>query len=115
MRNYTLPVTTVALASLMLIASLAPGASALAKKRRTDTSGTVAAQGHTLFLTNCSPCHGANAEGDDGPNLHKKNLPDTFIASAVKSGFKDEMPPFGKKLSAADVKALVAYVHSLQK
>ena len=70
--------------------------------------------GHTLFLTNCSPCHGAQAQGDDGPNLHHIGLSDDAIESTVTSGIKDEMPPFGKKLSGNDLKAMVAYVHSLQ-
>ena len=26
--------------------------------------------GRTLFLHNCAHCHGANARGDDGPDLH---------------------------------------------
>ena len=117
----SLSLTTGIMAGLIVLAAMAPGAS-LHGRKHTDSkkhtggqsAAALVATGHTLFLTNCSPCHGAEAQGDDGPNLHHKNLPDTFIAEAVKTGFKNEMPPFGSKLKPAEVKALVAYVHSLQ-
>lgn len=107
-------------ADLIVVAALAPGAPRPGKKRggvppSPPAPAALVAQGHGLFLTNCSPCHGADAEGDDGPNLHHKGLPDSFIASTLDNGIKGEMPPFGGKLKAPEVKALVAYVHSFQK
>ncbi len=107
--------TTGFMAALIGAAVMAPGAPLHGKKHNADAPAALVAQGHALFVTNCSPCHGADAEGDDGPNLHHKGLADAFIATAVKNGFKNEMPPFGSKLKAPEVKALVAYVHSLQK
>lgn len=71
-------------------------------------------QGHTLFITNCAVCHGANGAGDDGPSLQKKHMNDSFIAIAIRKGFKNEMPPFGNKLKEKEIKSVVAYVHSLQ-
>lgn len=79
-----------------------------------DVSATLVARGHVLFLANCAACHGADAQGDDGPNLHHKNLPESAIAAAVTNGFQGEMPAFNK-LKAPGKQALVAYVQSLQK
>ena len=78
------------------------------------SSAQLATTGHSLFITNCAPCHGAQAEGDDGPNLHKLGLTDDDITSTVTSGVKGQMPSFAKKLKDKDLKAVVAYVHSLQ-
>ena len=103
------------MAALLAVAVMAPGATPHGRKHSAEPPVALVAQGHALFVTKCSPCHGADAEGDDGPNLHHKSLPDTFIASAIKTGFKGEMPPFGGRLRAPEVKALVGYVHSLQK
>ena len=113
----TVPLMTGFVAALVAVAVMAPGAPAHGRKHggRQALPAALIAQGHALFVTNCSPCHGANAEGDDGPSLHHKSLPDTFIAAAIKTGFKGAMPPFGGKLRAPEVKALVAYVHSLQR
>lgn len=108
--------TTGFMAALFMAAVIAPGAPLHGKKQeRTVPPTTLVAKGHALFVTNCSPCHGADAQGDDGPNLHHKGLPDLFIAASIKTGFKGEMPPFAVKLKALEVKVLVAYVHSLQK
>lgn len=125
MYRKTIHLTTGFMAGLVVIAVMAPGAPSQGKKREggrqtkpassAAASAALVAEEHTLFLTNCAPCHGADAEGDDGPSLHNKSLSDPFISTAVKNGFKDEMPPFGSKLKAPEVKALVAYVHSLQK
>ena len=79
-----------------------------------SSSAQLVSTGHSLFITNCAPCHGAQAEGDDGPNLHKLGLPDDVITSTVTNGVKGEMPSFAKKLKDNDLKAVVAYVHSLQ-
>ena len=105
------------MAALALIVVMAPGATPHGREHggRQAEPAALIAQGRALFVTNCSPCHGADAEGDDGPNLHHKGLTDAFIAGAIKTGFKGEMPPFGGKLKAPEVKAVVAYVHSLQR
>jgi mono/diheme cytochrome c family protein len=100
---------------ICLLASAAVTTGAQPKGAKpTPPDPKLVSMGHTLFLSNCSPCHGAQAEGDDGPNLHHIGLTDAFIASTVTNGIKDQMPPFGQKLKAQDLKAVVAFVHSLQ-
>lgn len=104
-------IISMAAMSTLAIAS-APSPSAKTVKANVDSR--LVSKGHTLFLSNCAPCHGAQAQGDDGPNLHKLGLPDDAILSTVTAGIKDEMPSFSSKLKGGDLKAVVAYVHSLQ-
>ena len=77
-------------------------------------SGTLEQKGHALFLLNCAHCHGADARGDEGPDLHGVTKSDARIASFIKNGKKGEMPRFASKLSDSDIQALVAFVRSLK-
>jgi mono/diheme cytochrome c family protein len=76
--------------------------------------GTQAYQGYTLFLRNCAHCHGSDARGDEGPDLHGVTKSDARISSLIKNGIKGEMPKFGEKLTDTDVRALIAFVRSLK-
>jgi len=76
--------------------------------------GTLEKNGYTLFMLNCAHCHGADARGDEGPDLHGVLKSDARIASLIKNGKKDEMPKFGTKLTDAEVQALIAFVRSLK-
>ena len=75
------------------------------------TASTVV--GKPLFLSNCSGCHGANAQGGEGPNLHHLGLSSSFISSTVTKGIQDQMPAFSK-LTPAQLSAVTAYVETLQ-
>jgi mono/diheme cytochrome c family protein len=75
---------------------------------------TIVANGRALFLRNCAHCHGADAHGDDGPDLHGLDLPDSWIANRIRKGKKGQMTAFAGKLQDADIEALVAYVQSLK-
>jgi mono/diheme cytochrome c family protein len=77
-------------------------------------AGTLANQGYKLFMNNCAHCHGADATGDEGPDLHGVTKSDAKIASYIKNGIKGEMPKFGQKLTDDDVKALIAFIRSLK-
>jgi mono/diheme cytochrome c family protein len=70
--------------------------------------------GRTLFLRNCTHCHGATARGDDGPDLHDLGLADDWIANRIRKGKAGQMTAFAGKLQAAEIAALVAYVQSLK-
>ena len=78
------------------------------------TAGARAYKGYTLFLMNCAHCHGNDARGDEGPDLHGVTKSDARITSIIKNGIKGEMPKFGSKLTDADVQALIAFVRSLK-
>lgn len=77
------------------------------------TAAQIAA-GKKLFLNNCAHCHGIDARGDEGPDLHEVQSSDRYITHTILRGVPHEMPAFGKKLSAGDVNALVAFVRSLE-
>ena len=77
-------------------------------------AGTQARQGYELFLRNCAHCHGNDARGDEGPDLHGVTKSDARISSLIKNGIKGEMPKFGEKLTDTDVQALIAFVRSLK-
>jgi mono/diheme cytochrome c family protein len=77
-------------------------------------AGTPEQKGHTLFLLNCAHCHGADARGDEAPDLHGVTKSDARIASLIKNGKKGEMPKFASKLTDSEIKALVAFVRSLK-
>jgi mono/diheme cytochrome c family protein len=76
-------------------------------------AGGEANRGHTLFEKNCAHCHGDDARGDEGPNLHNLVKSDDRIASIIKGGIKGEMPAFRKKFNDDDVLALVSYLRTL--
>ena len=77
-------------------------------------AGTQEHQGYTLFMMNCAHCHGDDARGDEGPDLHGVTKSDARITSIIKNGIKGEMPTFGTKLTDADVRDLIAFVRSLR-
>ena len=73
-----------------------------------------AAQGRHLFLMNCAHCHGDDAHGDEGPDLHNLHRSDARIHEVITTGIKGQMPSFGKKLADPDVRQLIAYLRTLQ-
>ncbi|MDP9290745.1 MAG: cytochrome c [Verrucomicrobiota bacterium] len=76
-------------------------------------SGVLIDQGHHLFLQNCAHCHADDATGDEGPDLHGVRKSDTKITAIIQNGIKGEMPKFGQKLTDADIRALIAFLRSL--
>src|SRR5258708_28534046 len=73
-----------------------------------------AKQGYNLFEFNCAHCHGDDARGDEGPDLHGLVKSDTRLTKIIKGGIKGEMPAFGKKFADSDVQALIAYLRTLK-
>ena len=77
------------------------------------TKDPKAAAGAKLFALNCAHCHGVDATGDEGPDLHKVTKTDERIKSTILNGVKGEMPAFGKKLTENDTATLVVFIRSL--
>ena len=77
-------------------------------------SGTLEQKGYQLYMLNCAHCHGNDARGDEGPDLHGVTKSDARIASLIKDGKKGEMPKFSTKLNDAEVQALIAFIRSLK-
>ena len=78
-------------------------------------SSQLVAAGRGFYSAACASCHGDNAQGGYGPNLHGLNLPDTRVAYVIKNGVTGRMPAFGDRYNAAQQQALVAYIQSLKK
>jgi mono/diheme cytochrome c family protein len=78
------------------------------------SSPTLIKEGRTLFLNNCAHCHGIDATGDEGPDLHGLEVSDRYIANQITRGIKDEMPSFAKKLHREEITRLTAYLRSLE-
>jgi mono/diheme cytochrome c family protein len=93
------------------------------------TSVVCAADGAALFEANCAKCHGLDGKGatkmgvkvgckDFTDAAYQATITDEKIAKALKEGVKDgdktKMKAF-PDLSADDVTALTAHVHSFKK
>ena len=67
--------------------------------------------GAELYAVNCSPCHGAHMQ-DPGAAFNLRKFPpdqhERFV-NAVTRG-KNQMPPWGDLLDAAEIESLWAYV-----
>src|SRR6266581_6855081 len=89
-----------------------------------------AADAKTNWDNNCVQCHGKDGRADTkmGKTLSAKDLTDPKVqaaftdakaAQSIKEGVKENgkttMKAFGDKLSAGEIKALVAYVRTLKK
>ncbi len=79
----------------------------------TPSSPALVSQGRALFLSSCAHCHGADATGDEGPDLHDVGVSDRYISNIITHGIKGEMPSFKKKLGHGEIVRLTAYIRSL--
>lgn len=85
-----------------------------------DHDATLAAAGEELFLNNCAACHGENGMGNR--DLGAPNLTDAIwlyggdeasLEETIRYSRFGVMPPWGNRLSEAEIKAVTAYVHQL--
>ncbi len=70
-------------------------------------------QGRNDYEQSCSLCHGDEATGDEGPNLHRLPVSNAYITVMIKKGIKGEMPSFAQKYDERQIAALVSYLRSL--
>ena len=77
-------------------------------------SAQLVATGRTLYLGDCAGCHGQQGQGQVGPKLLHLGDPDVKVARNIANGFPPRMPPFKGQYSDAQLKAVVAYVQSLE-
>jgi len=71
-------------------------------------------RGYELFEHNCTPCHGDDARGDEGPSLYNLAKSDARLTTIIKGGIKGEMPAFAEKFNDADVQVLISYLRTLK-
>ncbi len=72
------------------------------------------ATGRTLYLKDCAGCHGKQGQGQIGPKLLHLGDPDAKVARNIRNGFPPRMPAFKGQYSDTQIKAVVAYVQSLE-
>jgi cytochrome c oxidase cbb3-type subunit 3 len=73
------------------------------------------AQGKLLFSQNCVNCHGVDATGEEGPNLHgvPAALGDAAVAGIIRRGIPGTGMPNSYTLSEQDAANIVAWLRSL--
>jgi mono/diheme cytochrome c family protein len=74
----------------------------------------VANRGRQIFVKHCTECHGYDARGDEGSDLHNLRTGDVLIRQVITGGIKGVMPAYGKVLNDADVRALTGYLRTLR-
>ena len=77
-----------------------------------------------LYKQKCAACHGVDGKGETPTGKAMKvrsfadpevaKMSDEELAGAIEKG-KGKMPAYGKSLKPDEIKALVAYIHSLAK
>lgn len=80
--------------------------------------------GADIFKSKCAMCHGADGQAATGmgkmmkiPSFRSPDLvkaPESQLIDATKDG-KGKMPAYKDKLSDAQIRAVVAYIRTLQK
>jgi mono/diheme cytochrome c family protein len=87
-------------------------------------AGGTKSQGESLFKANCILCHGEDGTGNTpaGTALGAHNLTSTEVVRKTDAELvqtishgKEKMPSFGKKLSDAEIQALVSYIREIEK
>ncbi len=84
----------------------------------------LAADGAAVYKAKCASCHAADGSGSSpmGKKMGLRDLgsadvqkqTDAQLTDVVSKG-KEKMPAYGTKLSADEIKALVAHIRSLRK
>ena len=77
--------------------------------------GGQAADGKSIFTTNCAGCHtlaDAGTSGTVGPNLDQTKPPKALLVDRVTNG-AGAMPPFKGTLTDAQIQAVADYVSSV--
>ena len=73
-----------------------------------------AKEGYAIFKINCVGCHGIQARGLVGPDLHSitRRLNDKEIIKQVTGGLTPPMPSF--EIDTVNMSNLLKYLHSLE-
>ena len=122
-QKFILTKTVVALAFLTLGGwTLAAKSNAGAVETLSNGQNGTAAP-RDLYVKNCARCHGADGKSDtnlgkslDADDLTGKGVQNMSEAKITRviSGGADNMPAFGKKLSATEITSIARYVKTLK-
>jgi mono/diheme cytochrome c family protein len=73
-------------------------------------------EGKSLFIGNgCGWCHeDGGRKAGKCPQLMDSPRDDAFMINRIVGGSEGKMPAFGQQLKDTDIKAILAYIHSLK-
>ncbi|MEP6944482.1 MAG: cytochrome c [Acidobacteriota bacterium] len=105
---------------LALIAAFSVMAGIAAATQRTRAAASAEELNpRSLFIQNCARCHGSDGRANtakgrelDAPALTNLDKSVASIERTIRNG-RDDMPAFGKKLTAKQIAAIAGYVRSL--
>ncbi|HEX9116250.1 MAG TPA: cytochrome c [Anaerolineae bacterium] len=117
------PIPTLGVEPTVAAAVAAPGAAAATQPASAAQPAAAAAgnaqNGQTVYTTNCSPCHGADAGGGVGPALKSNKLVQAGgapLLQTIENGRPGTaMPAWKGKLTDAQIADVIAYLQALQK
>jgi mono/diheme cytochrome c family protein len=111
----------IGLAAGVCVAALGPALvwaveQAPAPSRATDVDADQVAHGKVLFISNgCGWCHeGGGRKAGRCPQLMNSPRDDDFMISRIVGGSPGKMPAFGQQFTDTDIRAILAYIRSLQ-
>lgn len=99
---------------MVLAAEIANAPSAPPSNGQAFATEAANSTGQQLFLKNCAHCHGADAHGDEGPDLHNLDWTDEQIATRIRNGKKGQMTAFAGKLAPEQISEVIAYLRTLK-
>jgi len=106
---------------MLFAASVLGAAPGTLPSRAAETPGpadaaALIAHGKSLFISyGCGWCHEAGGRKQGrGPQLMDTQRDDEFIINRIVGGSPGRMPAFGNQLVDTDIRALIAYIHSLK-
>ncbi|HEY7516983.1 MAG TPA: cytochrome c [Methylomirabilota bacterium] len=78
-------------------------------------AGDLPADGAQLFATSCGFCHqnGGRSAGR-GPKLAGTDRPEEYLLNRIRVGKEGAMPAYGRAFTDRQLRALVAYIRSLE-
>ena len=96
---------TIAIISLVFCALIAVPALTAIKGKPAKPDGSA------LFRQHCARCQGPHGEGTDGPPLRGLKHTLAEVEENVRIGIPNEMPAFGKTLTAEEITAVSRHAH----
>jgi mono/diheme cytochrome c family protein len=104
----------VSLLAITGVALVLGNASSGKQSESRDANDEVVSRGRQIFVKHCTECHGFDARGDEGSDLHNLRAGDALVRQVINGGIKGAMPAYGKVLNDADVRALTSYLRTLR-
>ncbi|MGH9717477.1 MAG: c-type cytochrome [Candidatus Acidiferrales bacterium] len=91
-----------------------PAPAATARTKPVHAAEADSTRGKSLFEQNCSTCHGIDATGEDGPDLHgvPESLGDAAVVNIIQHGIRGTAMPGFYSLSAKDAADIVAFLRT---